>query len=42
VTDGRIARIRPSDDEGPLPAGRDAAEIVDAAGCTFVPGVIDC
>jgi imidazolonepropionase-like amidohydrolase len=42
VTDERIAWIRPGDDEGPLPSGREAAEIVDASGCTFVPGMIDC
>jgi imidazolonepropionase-like amidohydrolase len=41
VIDGRIAWIRPSDDEGPLPKGG-APEIVDASGCTIVPGMIDC
>jgi len=41
VVDGRIAWIRPSDDEGPLPKGV-APEIVDAAGCSIVPGMIDC
>jgi cytosine/adenosine deaminase-related metal-dependent hydrolase len=38
VTDGRIAWIRSSDDERPLPAGRDAAEIVDAARAPSCPG----
>ncbi len=42
VEDGRIAWIRPSDDEGPLPKGSGATEIVDASGCAFVPGMIDC
>ncbi len=67
VVDGRIAWIRPSDDEGPLPddgeadserrpasesPGAQAAEggrraegsieVVDASGCTFVPGMVDC
>ena len=41
VVDARIAWIRPSDDEGPLPKDQ-ATEIVDAAGCTIVPGMIDC
>jgi len=39
VTDGRIAWVRPSDDEGPIPS---AAEIVDASGSTIVPGLVDC
>jgi imidazolonepropionase-like amidohydrolase len=38
VTDGRIAWIRPADDEGELPAG---CEIVDAGGATIVPGMVD-
>jgi imidazolonepropionase-like amidohydrolase len=38
VTDGRIAWIRPADDEGELPAG---CEIVDAGGTTIVPGLVD-
>jgi imidazolonepropionase-like amidohydrolase len=41
VVDHRIEWIRPSDDEGPLPGG-DPPEIVDASGCAFVPGMIDC
>jgi imidazolonepropionase-like amidohydrolase len=43
VVDGRIAWIRPSDDEGPLPAAdRGGVEIVDASGSTIVPGMVDC
>jgi len=40
VEDGRIAWIRPSDDEGPV---RDpgATEVVDASGSTIVPGMVD-
>jgi len=38
VTDGRIAWIRPSDDEGEPPPG---CEIVDAGGTTIVPGMVD-
>jgi imidazolonepropionase-like amidohydrolase len=40
VEDGRISWIRPSDDEGPVldPA---AVELVDAAGSTIIPGMID-
>ena len=38
VEDGRIAWIRPSDDEGPIAAG---AEVVDASGSTIVPGMVD-
>jgi len=41
VVDERIVWIRPGDDEGPLPKGV-APEIVDASGCTIVPGLIDC
>ncbi len=39
VVDGRIAWIRPSDDERPVPA---ALELVDASGSTIVPGMVDC
>ena len=35
---GRIAWIRPSDDEGPLPSD---TEVVDASGSTIVPGMVD-
>ena len=40
VEDGRITWIRPSDDEGPVayPGG---LEVVDAAGSTIVPGLVD-
>jgi imidazolonepropionase-like amidohydrolase len=38
VTEGRIAWIRPADDEGELPAG---CEIADAGGTTIVPGMVD-
>ncbi len=38
VDGGRIAWIRPSDDEGEIPAG---AEVVDASGATIVPGMVD-
>jgi imidazolonepropionase-like amidohydrolase len=38
AADGRVAWIRPADDEGP--AGPDA-EIVDAGGSTIVPGMVD-
>jgi imidazolonepropionase-like amidohydrolase len=40
VEDGRIAWIRPSDDEGPVavPGG---LEVVDASGSTIVPGLVD-
>jgi imidazolonepropionase-like amidohydrolase len=40
VEDGRVAWIRPSDDEGPV---RDpgATEVVDASGSTIVPGMVD-
>jgi imidazolonepropionase-like amidohydrolase len=39
VDDGRIAWIRPADDEGAIPAG---ADVLDASGSTIVPGLIDC
>jgi imidazolonepropionase-like amidohydrolase len=40
VADGRIAWIRPSDDEAdPGPAA--GLEVVDASGATFVPGMVD-
>jgi imidazolonepropionase-like amidohydrolase len=35
---GRISWIRPSEDEGELPTG---CEVVDAGGCTIVPGMVD-
>src|SRR3954469_5818771 len=38
TADGRIGWIRPSDDEGPLPAD---TEVVDASGSTIVPGMVD-
>jgi imidazolonepropionase-like amidohydrolase len=38
VVEGTVAWIRPSDDEGEVPAG---AEIVDASGSTIVPGMVD-
>jgi imidazolonepropionase-like amidohydrolase len=38
VQDGVIAWIRPSDDEGEVPAD---AEVVDASGSTIVPGMVD-
>jgi imidazolonepropionase-like amidohydrolase len=38
VADGRVAWIRPSDDEGPLPGD---TEVVDASGSTIVPGMVD-
>ncbi len=41
VADGRIAWIRPADDEGPLPEGG-APHVVDAIGSTIVPGLVDC
>jgi len=41
VVDGRIAWMRPSDDEGPRPVG-DPPDVVDASGSAFVPGMIDC
>lgn len=41
VVDGRIAWIRPADDEGPIPTVG-AAQIVDASGSTIIPGLVDC
>ena len=38
VEDGRIGWIRPSDDEGGAPPD---CEVVDAGGCTIVPGLVD-
>jgi len=38
VEDGRIAWIRPADDEGPIAAD---AEVVDASGSAIVPGMVD-
>ncbi len=38
IADGRVAWIRPSDDEGQLDAD---AEVVDASGSTIVPGMVD-
>lgn len=38
VKDGRIAWIRPADDEGPI--GGDVA-VIDASGSTIVPGMVD-
>jgi imidazolonepropionase-like amidohydrolase len=42
VVDGRIAWIRPSDDEGPREGSAGQADIIDASGSTFVPGMVDC
>ena len=39
IVDGIVAWIRPRDDEGPLPG---EADLVDASGSTFVPGMVDC
>src|SRR5450759_617790 len=39
VADGVIAWIRPRDDEDQVPGG---ADVVDASGSTFVPGMVDC
>ena len=38
VVDGRIAWIRPSDGE----EDSGGAAVVDSAGATFVPGMVDC
>ena len=38
VSGGRIAWIRPAEDEGQLP---DGCEVVDAGGATIVPGMVD-
>ena len=40
VEDGRVAWIRPRDDEGPI-ANRAATGIIDASGATIVPGLVD-
>lgn len=40
VDAGRVAWIRPSDDEGD-PGPRSGVEIVDASGATIVPGMVD-
>ena len=40
VKDGRIAWIRPAEDEGPI-GDAGAVEIIDASGSTIVPGMID-
>jgi imidazolonepropionase-like amidohydrolase len=37
---GRIAWIRPADDEGPIPPG-DSLDVIDASGSTIVPGLVD-
>ncbi|MGH2407486.1 MAG: amidohydrolase family protein [Candidatus Limnocylindrales bacterium] len=44
VTDGTIAWIRPSDDEGVLSPGVDGTrpDVIDASGSTIVPGMVDC
>jgi imidazolonepropionase-like amidohydrolase len=46
VRDGRIAWIRPSDDEGPVAEGAGGAvevvDVIDASGSAFVPGLVDC
>ncbi|HEY2917309.1 MAG TPA: amidohydrolase family protein [Candidatus Limnocylindrales bacterium] len=42
VEDGRIAWIRPTDAEpDPRAGGGDAATVIDAAGATIVPGMVD-
>lgn len=41
VEDGRIAWLRPADDEGPEATEPDV-EVVDASGTTIVPGLVDC
>src|SRR6188768_698264 len=38
VEDGKVAWIRPSDDEGPAAKGTDT---IDASGSTIVPGMVD-
>jgi imidazolonepropionase-like amidohydrolase len=40
VDDGRIAWIRPADDEGP-PGDPGTLEVIDASGSTIVPGMVD-
>ena len=40
VEAGRIAWIRPSDDEGPV-GDRGRTEVIDASGSTIVPGMVD-
>lgn len=43
IVNGAIVWIRPSDDEGPLPAAATGPiDIVDASGSTIVPGMVDC
>ncbi|MGZ6270089.1 MAG: amidohydrolase family protein, partial [Candidatus Limnocylindrales bacterium] len=41
VADGRIAWLRPADDEGPEATAPDV-EVVDSSGTTIVPGLVDC
>ncbi len=38
VVDGRIAWLRPADDEPPVDG---SVEVVDATGCSIVPGLVD-
>jgi imidazolonepropionase-like amidohydrolase len=40
VEDRRIAWLRPSDDEGPVPDSR-GVTVIDASGSTIVPGMVD-